>query len=169
MGLCLPEPKESTHALALSLSLALAAAAAAAAAERPPPPLPLLLLLCCHSEASNNDNSYNYGYNDNNRAALDFASLVLPVPAEGYLSRVWSTKVRSQDWRGYGGRGKWVVAITTQEEGKSLKEHGFGSCFLLLDALFGATALPLFVRGNALAFWYKLRSRSIDGDQNGTK
>ncbi|XP_064994921.1 protein NSP-INTERACTING KINASE 3-like isoform X5 [Musa acuminata AAA Group] len=24
------------------------------------------------------------------------------------------------DWRGYGGRGKWVVAITTQEEGKSL-------------------------------------------------
>lgn len=29
-------------------------------------------------------------------AALDFASLLLPVPAEGYLLRVWSTKVRSQ-------------------------------------------------------------------------
>ncbi|URE38582.1 Leucine rich repeat N-terminal domain [Musa troglodytarum] len=208
MGLCLPEPKESIHALALAL--------AAAAAERPPPPLPLLLLLCCHSEASNDDNSYNCRCNDDNSnsnsaggrsrhlwlsltlvlsvpflspqstkavsgsrtdsrrrtpsslfsttslsllnfsvtgflityfwgwvgeissglveislirsvrnfvssgAALDFASLLPLVPAEGYLSRVWSTKVTSQDWRGYGGRGKWAVAITTQEEGKSL-------------------------------------------------
>lgn len=40
------------------------------------------------------------------------------------------------------------------------KEHGVESCFLLLDALFGATALSLFVRGNALTFWYKLR-RSV--------
>ncbi|RWW30733.1 hypothetical protein GW17_00004681 [Ensete ventricosum] len=54
-----------------------------------------------------------------------------------------------------------------REEFELGKEHGFGSCFLLLDALFGATALPLFVRGNAFAFWYKLRRRLNNNSLSG--